>query len=101
MDLGSDLIVMGIYGHSRLLEAGWTPPLQFARGGAWYPQAVGLEEGCGDTDVATTARFFMAGFSGWEIEFARPAGRRPTNRPLTCTKQGFIEMFGADRRCPW
>jgi hypothetical protein len=80
---------------------GWTPPLQIVRGGAWYPQAVGLEEGCGDTETAKTARFFMAGFSGWDIEFARPAGGHVTNRPLTCTKQGFAEMFGADRRCPW
>ncbi len=81
--------------------AGWTPPLQIVRGGAWYPQAVGLERGCGDTEAGATARFFMAGFSGWEIEFARATVRHETNRPLTCTKQGFAEMFGADRRCPW
>ena len=99
-----DLLQEGIYASMNPTiddPAGWTPPLQIVRGGAWYPQAVGLEEGCGDSEVATTARFFMAGFSVWEIEFARPAGRRPTNRPLTCTKQGFIGMFGADRRCPW
>lgn len=99
-----DLLQEGIYvSINPALDdpAAWSPPLQIVRGGAWYPQAVGLEEGCGDTEAGAIARFFMAGFSGWEIEFSKPAGRPTTRRPLTCTKQGFVELFGADRRCPW
>ncbi|MCA0248471.1 MAG: hypothetical protein LCH93_17795 [Proteobacteria bacterium] len=99
-----DLLQEGIYAsmNDAIDDPGkWTTPLRIVQGGAWYPQAVGLGEGCGDTEVATAARFFMAGFSGWEIEFASPAASGTTNRPLTCTKQDFAEMFGADRRCPW
>ena len=69
-----DLLQEGVYASMNPAiddPAGWTPPLQIVCGGAWYPQAVGL------------------------------AGRRATNRPLTCTKQGFADLFGADRRCPW
>jgi len=99
-----DLLQEGIYASMNAViddPSGWTPPLRIVQGGAWYPQVVGLEEGCGDTEAASTARFFMAGFSGWEIVFAGPTARGTTNRPLACTKQGFAEMFGADRRCPW
>ena len=38
---------------------------------------------------------------GWPNPAAGPAASGTTNRPLTCTKQDFAEMFGADRRCPW
>ncbi len=99
-----DLVQEGIYASMNrdLADAeGWSPPLQIVRGGAWYPQAVGLEEGCGDTEVESVGRFFMAGFSAWEIEFSQAAGRPSTGRPLACTTQQFAVLFGADRRCPW
>lgn len=103
-DGDGDLRQEGIYASMNVRiddPAGWTAPLQIVRGGAWYPQAVGMEDGCGDTEVAATARFFMSGFSGWEVEFSRPTGRHPASRPLKCTTQAFAELFGADRRCPW
>lgn len=99
-----DFVQEGIYASvNRSLGdmQGWSPPLRIVHGGAWYPQAVGLEEGCGDTEVASVARFFMAGFSAWELEFSMPAGRSSTARPLTCTVQEFSLLFGTDRRCPW
>lgn len=99
-----DLVQEGIYASiNPALDdpLGWSAPLQIVRGGAWYPQAVGLEDGCGDSEAGAVARFFMAGFSAWEITFSRPMGGRAANRPLTPTKQAFAELFGHDRRCPW
>lgn len=99
-----DLLQEGIYAsmnHDLADAEGWSPPLQIVRGGAWYPQAIGLDEGCGDTEVGSVGRFFMAGYSAWEIEFTQAAGRSLENRPLTCTAQQFATLFGADRRCPW
>ena len=72
-----DLLQEGIYASINTAiddPAGWTPPLQIVRGGAWYPQAIGLEEGCGDTEAAAVGRFFMAGFSAWEIEIRQTGG---------------------------
>jgi hypothetical protein len=80
---------------------GWSEPLRIVRGGAWYPQAVGLEVGSGDTEAGAVARFFMAGFSAWEIEFSRPDGGRRASHALTCTKADFARLFGTGRRCPW
>lgn len=99
-----DLVQEGIYASmNRDLDnvEGWTPPLQMVRGGAWYPQAVGLEDGCGDTEVGQVGRFFMAGFSAWTIEFSHAAGRTAAAGPLACTAREFALLFGADRRCPW
>ncbi len=80
---------------------GWSPPLQLVKGGAWYPQAVGLGEGQGDAVADSTARFFMGGFSAWNIEFFRPAGTAGANRPLVPTAVDFASAFGADKRSPW
>ncbi len=99
-----DLLQEGIYAsmnHDLADAEGWSAPLQIVRGGAWYPQAIGLEDGCGDTEVGSVGRFFMAGYSTWEIELTQAAGRSLENRPLTCTAQQFATVFGADRRCPW
>ncbi|MCA0303025.1 MAG: hypothetical protein LCH95_11550 [Proteobacteria bacterium] len=81
--------------------SGWSPPLRIVAGGAWYPQAIGMDDGCGDTEVGDSSRFFMAGFSAWQIRFetARPGDDRA--RPLACTPADFARLFGADRRCPW
>jgi len=99
-----DLLQEGIYASvNRALDnpAGWSPPLQIVRSGAWYPQVVGLEEGCGDTEAGGIARFFMAGFSAWSIEFAAPGNGQAINRPLQPTTADFAQLFGAGKRCPW
>lgn len=99
-----DLVQEGIYASiNPALDdpLGWSPPLRIVRGGAWYPQAIGIDDGCGDSEAGAVARFFMAGFSAWEIGFSRPAGGRVADRPLKPTKQMFAELFGPDRRCPW
>ena len=100
----SDLVQEGIYiSVNETLEnpQGWSSPLQIVRGGAWYPQVVGLEEGCGDTEAGAVARFFMAGFSAWSIEFARYPNGQAINRPLHPTKADFAGLYGAGKRCPW
>lgn len=98
-----NLLQEGIYvSVNRDLEdpAGWSAPVQFVRGGAWYPQAFGIDEGCCDVDCGARARFFMAGFSAWEIEFA-VGGPTDVNRPLRLTKADFAVLFGAASRSPW
>lgn len=69
------------------------------RGGAWYPQVVGLDDGCGDAEAGAEARFFMAGFSAWSIEFSRPAGAS-LDRLLQPTAADFRHLFGAGKP-PW
>jgi hypothetical protein len=99
-----DLVQEGIYASVNRDPAdmgGWSPPLQIVRGGAWYPQAVGLEPGHGDTEVGRVARFFMGGYSAWEIEFSWAAAKPSPGEPLTCTKEQFAALFGGGRRCPW
>jgi hypothetical protein len=77
----------------------WSSPLRLVDGGAWYPQVVGLQPGDGDTVAGPVARFFMAGFSMWELEFsAGTAGHKAS--PLMPTKEEFVLRFG-HRRCPW
>jgi hypothetical protein len=99
-----DLVQEGIYASLNRDLADpqdWSPPLRIVHGGAWYPEVVGLEEGCGDTEAGAVGRFFMAGFSAWLVELSRPVGRIGAAKPLTPTKQEFARLFGADRRCPW
>ncbi|MDO8972719.1 hypothetical protein [Reyranella sp.] len=99
-----DLVQEGIYASFNRDPAdpeAWSSPLRIVHGGAWYPQAVGLEQGQGDTEMGTVGRFFMAGFSAWTIEFSRVADGTGAGQPLTCTAQQFASLFGADRRCPW
>jgi len=99
-----DLVQEGIYASlNRDLSypEAWNAPLRIVRGGAWYPQAIGLEEGRGDTEVGAVGRFFMAGFSAWTIEFSSVADEVGAGQPLTSTSQQFATLFGADRRCPW
>lgn len=50
---------------------GWSVPICIVKGGGWYPQVVGLGPEDGDTTAGATARFFMTGFSAWEIQFSR------------------------------
>jgi hypothetical protein len=77
----------------------WSLPLRLVEEGAWYPQVIGLQPGHGDTLAGPVARFFMAGFSMWELEFS--AGREVgAARPLTPSAEEFASQYGP-RRCPW
>ena len=98
-----DLVQEGIYVSVNAAPKdaqGWSTPLQIVRGGAWYPQVVGLEPGEGDALAGQGARFFMGGFSAWEIEFAA-GDSKATSHPLRPDKSSFAEAFGRDKRCPW
>lgn len=99
-----DLMQEGIYASvNRALDdpEGWSRPLQIVQGGAWYPEVVGLEDGCGDTEAGAIGRLFMAGFSAWEIEFSPPSRYILPGRPLCPTRSDFSQAFGPARRCPW
>ncbi len=53
----------------------WSVPEKILNGGAWYPQVIGLEPGEGtDKRAGALARFFMGGFSDYEISFAPLCG---------------------------
>lgn len=74
---GRDIHQEGIYiAFNRDLAdpAGWTAPRRIVKNGFWYPQAIGLGPGDGDTAAGLVARFFIAGVSEWEIRFG-PAAR--------------------------
>ncbi|OFW06149.1 MAG: hypothetical protein A3I61_18410 [Acidobacteria bacterium RIFCSPLOWO2_02_FULL_68_18] len=50
----------------------WTPPVRILKGGNWYPQVLGLDEGSGtDKTAGEWARFFMLGESRHLIRFLR------------------------------
>jgi hypothetical protein len=66
----------------------WSAPRRLTHGGSWYPQVVGLGPGDSDTEAGGSARFFMAGRSGWRIRFAlRPAGTAAPE-PLALSWEG-------------
>ena len=50
----------------------WSAPQRLMRGGEWYPQAVGIEDGGTDRLAGRRARFFLTGKSDQFIEFTRP-----------------------------
>ena len=77
--------------------AAWSTPHQIVDGGSWYPQAIGLGSGDGDTLAGAEARFFMSGFSAWSIRFRRGGGQ-PASTPLVVTRDTFLERFG---QAPW
>ena len=98
----SDLRQQGIYlSVSRTLEdpTAWSTPLMIVRGGGWYPQSIGLEAGTGDAQCGAASRFFMAGFSAWQMEIG-PSSGPEISAPLVPTADEFHRQFGA-RRCPW
>lgn len=47
----------------------WTAPRPLVRGGIWYPQAIAPDGS--DDRGGGTMRFFLSGFSAWEIRFRR------------------------------
>lgn len=50
-------------------------------------------------DASSFARFFMGGFSAWEIELFDLGRAKCLNRPLVPTRAQFAETFGAEKRC--
>ncbi|MGE0659526.1 MAG: hypothetical protein AB7O63_08540, partial [Reyranellaceae bacterium] len=73
---GRDIRQEGIYvafNPSLADPAGWTAPRRIVRNGFWYPQAIGLGPGDGDTSADLVARLFIAGVSEWEIRFGAAA----------------------------
>lgn len=100
----ADLVQEGIYiSVNKAIDdpEAWSEPLKLVQGGAWYPQVVGLEEGQGDAKAGSVGRFFMGGFSAWEIDISSPARGKATGRPLCPSKADFARLFGRDKRCPW
>lgn len=92
----ADIVQEGIYisFNPRIDDpAGWSAPVCILRGGGWYPQAIGTEEGDGDTQAGTAPRFFMTGFSGWTMRFRRGGGAQT---PLAMSWQDLLRRF-ADR----
>jgi hypothetical protein len=53
---------------------GWTEPVKIFRGGFWYPQVMGIDSTKHETDkvAGRIARFFIHGYSEWEIMFLNP-----------------------------
>ncbi len=79
--------------------SGWSTPTCIVRGGAWYPQVVGLGAGDGDTLAGAEARFFLAGFSAWTLRFSAAA---VLAAPPLITKASIDALFvpaeGTDQR---
>lgn len=53
---------------------GWTEPRKVFRGGHWYPQIIGIDSTKHETDkvAGRVTRFFMDGWSEWEMLFLNP-----------------------------
>ena len=76
--------------------AGWSPPRRLVAGGIWYPQAIA--PGGSDREGGGAMRFFVSGFSLWEIRF-RP-GPAPDGSPAatpTITEDEIAAAFGPRR----
>lgn len=79
----------------------WSEPAKLVDGGAWYPQVIGLEAGDGDARAGAVARFYMAGYSAWTVEFFPLSSVLPQGRPLKPTKPQFRALFGSQHKSPW
>lgn len=98
-----DLLTEGIHlstSSSLADPSTWTEPCRIVCGGAWYPQIVDLDSCGGDSETAGSARFFMAGFSAWTIEFAHCDVSRRVSHPLEPDVDDFVRLFGHGK-CPW
>lgn len=94
----SNLVQEGVYvSFNEHLENpdGWTPPVQMIKGGVWYPEAIGLDPGDGDTVAGAPARFFMSGFSAWTVRFSRNVAQTQPRPPITIGLEDWIRLFGA------
>ena len=99
-----DMVQEGIYvsvNESVERADGWSAPLKLVQRGAWYPQIVGSAPGDGDSAAGAIGRFFMAGFSAWEIALSRPTTAANAGVLLHPTQSEFHRVFGADRKSPW
>lgn len=52
----------------------WAIPKQIVEGGDWYPQVIGTAPGETDKISGQRSRFFMSGYSVWEILFHKNTG---------------------------
>lgn len=52
----------------------WAIPTKLMSGGDWYPEIIGTEPGESDTLVGQRGRFFMSGYSAWQITFQKQPG---------------------------
>lgn len=52
--------------------AGWTKPKKILNDTGWYPQVIGAGTGGTDRQAGRVARFYVDGFSRWEIVFTKP-----------------------------
>jgi len=95
---GSGNIVQeGIYVsfNERLDEPdGWSRPVCLIEGGVWYPEVVGAGPDEGDTLAGKGARFFMSGFSAWDIRFSRADAAAPPPKPLVVDLDEWVRLFG-------
>jgi hypothetical protein len=77
-----------------------TKPAKIVCGGAWCPQVVGLDDGCGDAEVAKRVRSLMPGSSAWRIEL-ETGPPECIKRPPRPTKAALVSLFNHVRRTPW
>jgi hypothetical protein len=69
----------------------WSAPEKLLRGGAWYPQVIGLESGTGTDKIAgKVARFFMGGKSDYEIVFQ---DERTQPEEIALGRTGNVAVF--------
>lgn len=71
---------------------GWSQPICIVKGGGWYPQVIGRGPEDGDTLAGATARFFMTGFSAWEIKFSR-ISRKLRPPPAEISWYAILDQF--------
>lgn len=53
----------------------WTVPEKIMDGGDWYPQIIGLKAGETDKLSGREGRFFMSGYSAWNILFQKKSDK--------------------------
>ncbi|WP_374450087.1 hypothetical protein, partial [Stella sp.] len=76
--------------------AGWSPPRPLIDGGIWYPQAVAPAGS--DREGSGALRFFVSGFSLWEIRFRPgPAPQGTAIARATITEAEIARHFGPRR----
>ena len=74
---------------------GWSTPYRIVEGGLWYPQVVGAGPNDGDTVAGGVARFFLAGFSAWEIVFSTTATSGIWAEPVAIDRQTITDAMAA------
>lgn len=95
----SNIVQDGVYVsfNQRLDDpSGWSSPVCVVNGGVWYPEVVGTGAHDGDTQAGAPARFFMSGFSAWEISFAWAETPAPPSPPITVDLDDWVRLFGPE-----